>query len=99
MKRPGLLNGILILLAAAALHGQSDISVGTDLFYDSNIFRNYAGRSDMVTMPYANLGYQFRPGRQEEALDYLYFGYSGQLYFFNELGHRDFSVHRLGVDF
>ncbi len=91
---------LAVLCAALALPGmalaQADIHVGTNFLVDDNIFRNYYGQSDMVSIPYASLGWQIAP---EESSNQVYLGYSGQFFLFNELSHRDFSVHEFGLDY
>jgi hypothetical protein len=85
----------LLLLATGHSFAQKDLRVGTNMLADDNIFRNYAGQSDVVFIPYASLGY----GVQAWDFDNLYFGYNGEFYLFNQLSHRDFSVHQLGADY
>ncbi len=85
----------LMLSMAGFSYAQKDIRVGTNMLVDNNIFRNYAGQSDVIFIPYANLGY----GVQASELGNLYFGYNGEFFLFNELSHRDFSVHQIGADY
>lgn len=89
-----------LLLFAIAAHAvsvlaQTQVKVGSGMLVDDNIFRNYAGQGDVVFMPYAALGYNARLGGN----DNLYFAYDGDFYMFNELSHRDFSVHGIGADY
>ena len=99
MKRYGLLSIILLLFSAGILPAQKEIDVGTNLLVDNNIFRNHTGQGDMVTIPYADLGYQFNSDKDSEAIDALFLGYSGQFFLFREMSRRDFSVHRFGTDY
>jgi hypothetical protein len=85
----------LMLSVAGFSYAQKDLQVGTNMLVDDNIFRNYAGQSDIVFMPYASLGY----GVEASELGHLYFGYNGEFFLFNELSHRDFSVHQIGADY
>lgn len=85
----------LMLSMAGFSYAQKDIRVGTNMLVDNNIFRNYAGQSDVIFIPYASLGY----GVQASELGNLYFGYNGEFFLFNELSHRDFSVHQIGADY
>jgi len=85
----------LMLSVAGFSYAQKDLQVGTNMLVDDNIFRNYAGQSDIVFMPYASLGY----GVEASELGNLYFGYNGEFFLFNELSHRDFSVHQIGADY
>ena len=99
MKRFSLLSIILLLFSAGILPAQKEIEVGTNLLVDNNIFRNHTGQGDMVTIPYADLGYQFNSDKDSEAIDALFLGYSGQFFLFREMSRRDFSVHRFGTDY
>ncbi len=85
----------LMLSVAGFSYAQKDIRVGTNMLVDDNIFRNYAGQSDVIFIPYASLGY----GVEASELGNLYFGYNGEFFLFNELSHRDFSVHQIGADY
>ena len=85
----------LLLFAPGYSFAQKDLQLGTNMLVDDNIFRNYANQSDVVFMPYARLGY----GVQAWEFDNLYFGYNGEFFLFNELSHRDFSVHQIGADY
>ncbi|MBN2289021.1 MAG: hypothetical protein JXQ83_06775 [Candidatus Glassbacteria bacterium] len=93
MKKFGLLGLIPLFLWAGMLRAQKEVSVGTHMLADDNIFRNHTGQGDFVAVPYADLGYQFSPGQDTETLDLFYLGYSGQFFLFRELSRRDFSVH------
>jgi hypothetical protein len=79
----------LQLMMATSVLAKTDFKVGNWMLADDNIFRNYSGQGDMVFMPYAQLGYV------ASVSDYssLRFGYDGDFYLFNEMSHRDFSVH------
>ncbi len=83
-----LLLALLLVLSTGVL-AKTDFKVGNWMLADDNIFRNYSGQGDMVFMPYAQLGY----GSAISDFSSLRFGYSGDFYFFNEMSHRDFSVH------
>jgi len=85
----------LMLSVAGFSYAQKDIRVGTNMLVDDNIFRNYAGQSDVIFIPYASLGY----GVEASELGNLYFGYNGEFFLFNRLSHRDFSVHQIGADY
>ncbi|MBW7997753.1 MAG: hypothetical protein FVQ81_14505 [Candidatus Glassbacteria bacterium] len=88
------------LLFAIAAHAvpalaQTQVKVGSGMLIDDNIFRNYSGQGDVIFMPYVALGYSATLTDN----DNLYFAYDGDFYLFNELGHRDFSVHAIGADY
>jgi len=95
MRKINLAILLFLLTAAGYSFAQKNLNVGTNMLVDDNIFRNYAGQSDVVFMPYASLGY----GVQAWESDNLYFGYNGEFFLFNQLSHRDFSVHQFGADY
>ena len=95
MRKINLTILMFLLTAANYSFAQTKLNVGTNMLVDDNIFRNYASQSDVVFMPYASLGY----GVQDWELDNLYFGYNGEFFLFNQLSHRDFSVHQFGADY
>ena len=99
MKKCSLLSVIILLLLAGILPAQKEINVGSNLLVDNNIFRNHTGQGDLVTIPFADLGYQFNPGQADEALDLFFLGYSGQFFLFRELSRRDFSVHSFNAHY
>jgi hypothetical protein len=99
MKRCSLFSLISLFLFSTGLSAQKEINVGTNLLVDDNIFRTSSNKGDVVTIPYADLGYQLNPGITDESLDMLYFGYSGQFYLFNKMSQRDFSVHSFNTHY
>ncbi len=99
MKRYSLLSVIILLLFTGILPAQKEINLGTNLLVDNNIFRNHTAQGDLVTIPFADLGYQFNPGQNNETMDLFYLGYSGQFFLFRELSRRDFSVHSLNAHY
>jgi len=99
MKKYGMLSLTLLFLSSGVLQAQKEINVGTNLLADNNILRNYKSQGDVVTIPYADLGYQFNSDPASETVDALFLGYSGQFYLFRKLSYRDFSVHRFGADY
>ncbi len=99
MRRYNLLSIILLLFSAGILPAQKEIGVGTNLLVDNNIFRNHTGQGDLVTIPYADLGYQFNSDQDSESIDAVFLGYSGQFFLFRQMSRRDFSVHRFGTDY
>ncbi len=89
MNRAFALALLLVLALAGGASAKTDFKVGNWMLADDNIFRNYSGAGDVVFMPYAQLGYV---GSVSD-FSSLRFGYSGDFYLFNEMSHRDFSVH------
>lgn len=86
---------LMMALTSGGVSAQTDIRAGGSLLIDNNIFRNYYGVSDVVSVPWAGLGYQ--GALNDDNL--VYVGYNGQFYLFNELSERDFSVHGLSLDY
>lgn len=95
MKRLCLIAISALMILNANLYAGKDIRVGTNVYLDDNIFRNYSERGDAVYVPYLNLGY----GWKASDMDNLYLGYSGELFLFNEMSYRNFSIHGMSFDY
>ena len=83
------------MLLNVNLYAGKDIRVGTNVYVDNNIFRNYSDRGDAVYVPYLNLGY----GWKTSDMDNIYLGYSGEFFLFDEMSYRDFSIHGMSIDY